>query len=192
MCQIALGALAVRDTDARLETESTTDGPDRLPEIRKASICEKPILRHLLELRQHDTSEYDGADIGEHGFYGYRYLDHYWTEPSRHPFLVRVGGKLAGFALVRDLSEGGQTRSTRWLSSLSCTGTVARAMACQIFDRFPGQWRVAQDEGNLPARAFWKRIISQYTGGRSEEVRDPAWQGPIQAFVVPQGGTGAG
>ena len=72
-----------------------------------------------------------------------------------------------------------------------CQG-VGRAVACQIFDRFPGQWRVAQDEGNLPAQAFWRRVISQYTGGRSEEVWDPAWRGPIQAFVVPQGGTGAG
>ncbi len=37
------------------------------------------------------------------GLYDYMYLDHYWTEEGRHPFFIRVDGKLAGFALVREI-----------------------------------------------------------------------------------------
>ncbi|MBJ7451292.1 MAG: hypothetical protein JHC71_04310 [Blastococcus sp.] len=38
---------------------------------------EKPIVRRLLELNSHDFSEFDGRELGPHGEYGYRYLDHY-------------------------------------------------------------------------------------------------------------------
>jgi len=54
-----------------------------------------------MELCQHDYSEYDGADVNEHGLFEYRYIDHYWTDSGRHPFVVRVSGRLAGFVLVR-------------------------------------------------------------------------------------------
>ena len=73
--------------------------------VSKASIEEKPILRNLMELCQHDSSEFNGEDVGEHGLFTYRYLDHYWTEPGRFPFIVRVSGKLAGFAFVRAIGE---------------------------------------------------------------------------------------
>ncbi len=70
-------------------------------EIRKAGIQEKPVLRNLVELYRYDSSEFDGEDVGEHGLFVYRYFDHYWTEPGRHAFIVRVSGRLAGFAMVR-------------------------------------------------------------------------------------------
>ena len=35
-----------------------------------------------MELYRYDFSEFDGADVGSHGEYGYRYLDHYWAEPG--------------------------------------------------------------------------------------------------------------
>ena len=37
------------------------------------------------------------------GDYGYRYLDHYWADPGRHPFLFQVDHNWAGFALVREI-----------------------------------------------------------------------------------------
>ena len=38
------------------------------------------MLRRLIELYRYDFSEFDQADLGPHGDYGYRYLDHYWSE----------------------------------------------------------------------------------------------------------------
>ena len=69
--------------------------------VGAASIDDKPVVQQLLELYAHDFSAFNGADVDDHGRYGYRYLDAYWTEPGRHPFLFRVEGRLAGFALVR-------------------------------------------------------------------------------------------
>lgn len=69
-------------------------------EVVKAALQEKPILRNLLELYQYDFSEIEGEDVDARGLFGYRYLDRYWMESGRHPFLVKVDGMLAGFVLV--------------------------------------------------------------------------------------------
>ena len=69
-------------------------------ELVAATEDDKPVLRRLVELYRYDFSEFDQADVDVHGEYGYRYLDHYWTEGSRAPFLFRVNGRWAGFALV--------------------------------------------------------------------------------------------
>jgi len=78
--------------------------------VVQATLADKSVLRHLLELYQHDSSEFDDRDVDAHGLYGYPYLDHYWVEADRRPFLIKVDGRWAGFALVRlgppiDMSE---------------------------------------------------------------------------------------
>jgi GNAT superfamily N-acetyltransferase len=70
-------------------------------EIEPVAFAEKEVLRQMMELYQYDFSEIDGTDLDAHGRYGYRWLDHYWTEAGRHPFFIRANGRLAGFVLVR-------------------------------------------------------------------------------------------
>ena len=53
-----------------------------------------------MELYQYDFSELLNTDLDEHWYFGYSYLDYYWVESNRYPFVVRVDDKLAGFALV--------------------------------------------------------------------------------------------
>ena len=70
-------------------------------EITAATLDDKIAIRHLVELYAHDFSELTGGDVDEHGEFGYPDLDRYWTDSDRHPFLIRVDGRIAGFALVR-------------------------------------------------------------------------------------------
>ncbi|WP_309412171.1 hypothetical protein [Brevibacillus laterosporus] len=44
-------------------------------ELVKVSLQQKMILRHLIELYQYDFSEFDHADVNEHGLYDYMFLD---------------------------------------------------------------------------------------------------------------------
>ena len=155
-------------------------------EILRAGIEEKPFLRNLLELYRYDSSEFDGEDVGEHGLFTYRYLDHYWTDPGRHAFIVRVAGQVAGFVMVRMVeSLGGETVHSiaeffimRKYRRQGVGTTVAR----RVFDMFPGRWRVAEEEANAPAQAFWRRVIRRYTEGKFKEIRDDEWDGPVQEF----------
>ena len=142
--------------------------------IERATKDDKPVLRNLMELYQHDHSEWDGTDVDEHGVYGYTYLDHYWTEEGRHPFIVRVDGKIAGFVLVRtppntdcenQIAEFFIVRKYRRKG-------IGKIVAHRVFDMFPGRWAVTQVESNLPARRFWESVISDYTDGSFEQTEE--------------------
>ena len=157
-------------------------------DLQPASINDKPVLRNLLELYQYDFSEYENSDVDIHGLYGYRSLDHYWTDPGRYAFLVRVDGVLAGFAMVRDIHDnpGSPTHSIAEffvMRKYRCHG-VGSEVARRLFDLFPGRWRIAQEEENLPAQAFWRKVVSEYTHANFEEMRqrDAEWVGVVLLF----------
>lgn len=150
--------------------------------IEKIPYENASVLRNMMELYNYDFSEFEDADLNEHGLYGYEYIDNYWNEAGRHPFFVRVDGKLAGFALVRDSSNTGDCSHIAEffvLRKYRCKG-VGRIMAHRIFDMFPGEWLVSQTKRNLPAQTFWRTVISEYTGGRFEEITKE--NGPAQTF----------
>jgi predicted acetyltransferase len=163
-------------------------------EISPAGYQELTTLRNLFELYSHDFSEIDGADVDESGLYGYNFLDLYWTDPNRFPFLIRVDGRLAGFVLVRkdsyfpEIEASGSGLS--WLIAEFFVMRKYRRMgigklaARELFDRFPGRWEVAQIEGNDAALLFWRKVIGEYTGGQYSEVvlHNDRWRGPVQVF----------
>ena len=144
-------------------------------DIMPAAIEDRPVLANLLELYRHDISEFDGREIGEHGLFGYRYLDHYWTEPGRHPFLVRVDGHLAGFVLVsnRVLSDVPTAHVSEFFVMRKYRRMgVGEVIARDVFRRFPERWRVSQSPGNIPAQRFWRAVIGRFTRGAYTEGHD--------------------
>lgn len=141
--------------------------------LMAVSAAEKSVLRQLMELYCYDFSEYDGADVNAHGLYGYGYLDHYWTESTRHPFFITVDGKLAGFVLVSDycydLAENAHSVSEFFVMRKYRRRGVGEVAAQEVFDRFPGRWVVMQYLSNTPSLRFWERVIGEYTGGHFEK-----------------------
>jgi predicted acetyltransferase len=126
-------------------------------EVVPAEVGDKGVVRRLMELYQYDFSEIVRGDVDVHGEFGYRYLDHYWTEADRHPFLFRVDGKWAGFAMVRGgdpnlMSEFFVMRTYR-------REGIGRTTARTLFRMFPGPWLVHEVPGNDAAVAFWRDAI---------------------------------
>ena len=158
-------------------------------EMQRVALDEKPVLANLLQLYLHDHSEFDGYSIGEDGLYFYRYFDHYWIEEGRHAFLIRVDGEIAGFAMIRDATNTGDTHSIAEflvLRKFRRRG-VGTEVVKRVFDSFPGRWKVQQQPFNLSAQAFWRRVISDYTGGDYTEstVFYDGEDRPCQEFTSP-------
>jgi predicted acetyltransferase len=155
-------------------------------EVKRASYDDKTILRHLLELYCYDFSEFNGADVDEHGLFGYKYLDQYWTETNRHPFLVWVSGKIAGFALIHEEKRPGYESSyfmaEFFIMKKYRTKGLGTFVAYHFFDQYRGEWFVSQILTNSPAQLFWHKVIDRYTNGRFEEIRAEDWEGVIQNF----------
>ncbi len=161
-------------------------------DVTTAKFEERPILRHLMELYQYDFSEFDGADIGPLGLFEYPYLDHYWVEPERSPFLVRVNGHLAGFVLVARYNYLTGLKDAWVLAEFFIMRKyrhqgIGLHTACQIFDRFVGNWQVAQITENRAALAFWRKVITRYTRNnyREQNLDNENWRGPLQTFTSP-------
>jgi predicted acetyltransferase len=162
--------------------------------IVTASKRKRPILRRLMELYLYDFSEFDHADIGPQGLYNYFYLDQYFTDPNRHPFLLRVNDRWAGFVLVTRHNYLTLELDTWVIGEFFIMRKYRRqgfgeVAACQIFDRFPGPWQVGQIQANKPAIAFWRKVVARYTGGQYLEhlLNDNRWYGPVQTFYSPPG-----
>jgi predicted acetyltransferase len=142
------------------------------------------VVANLFELYAYDLSEFMGFDVGRTGRYGlpqslWNYWggaagtgEHKWPPEWRgHPFLVHADDKLAGFALVKQLSDTAFDMGEFFiLRKYRRTGLGAH-VACAMFDRFPGTWDVRELPPNLPAQAFWRKIIADYTNGKFEEGR---------------------
>jgi len=158
-------------------------------ELIEIKESEKSVLRQLMELYSYDFSEYDQADVNEHGFYGYSYLDYYWTEDIRHPFFIRVNGKLAGFVLISDYAYVLDTSDVRSITEFFVMRKyrqkgIGKAVAVQVFEKHPGKWEVIQHGNNEPSKIFWEEVIQDYTHGnfRKEKAKTEWWEGQAIRF----------
>ncbi len=143
---------------------------------------DKMILRRLIQLYLHDFSEFEPLELNEHGEFDYRYLDHYWAPDdgeARHAFFIRVDAKRAGFALVRVVNGVNVFAEFFVMRSFRGAG-VGSAAARAVLARLPGKWLVHQVPANLPAQAFWRRVISELTRGNYREEIDAS--GVTQRF----------
>lgn len=162
--------------------------------IEKVSFSAKPVFANLMQLYLYDSSEYDGWDITEHGFFRYGYIDHYWTEDGRYPFFIRVNGRLAGCAMIRTIF--GPTPADNYYSMAEFFimrkyrgQGVGKIAALKFLDMFQGNWHIGQTSGNKPAQAFWRKLIAEYTNCNFSEAEMPdedfPWlKGPVQKFAA--------
>ncbi|MFD3450112.1 GNAT family N-acetyltransferase [Microbacteriaceae bacterium 4G12] len=155
-------------------------------EVEQVKQEDKIVVKHLMQLYKYDFTEFDPEDVNERGLYEYTYLDDYWREPTRFPFLINVNDVYAGFALIREVTENDRTYYSMAeffvMKKYRRNGTGKQA-AFQLFRHFPGCWQVAEMEENIPAQAFWRNIIAAYTNNKYEEIRKKDWDGPIQTFI---------
>ncbi|WP_062049579.1 GNAT family N-acetyltransferase [Bacillus sp. JCM 19034] len=158
-------------------------------QIKLVEDSEKSVLRQLIELYEYDFSEFNGNDVDMHGYYGYRYFDHYWTEDGRVPFFVTVDGKLAGFVLINDYCYVLKEKPSRSIAEFFIMRKyrklgVGEKVAHKVFDQFKGNWEVLVHPENHVSFTFWKKVIDKYTRGNflTEEVATDDWVGTGYIF----------
>jgi predicted acetyltransferase len=159
-----------------------------LTRIQAADHAEQGVLRNLLELYIHDLSEsFPFVQLGADGRFGYPGLAAYWTEPAkRFAFLIKDGGKVAGFALVTvgspaahepdvyDIAEFFVLRGYR-------RSGVGRRAALRLWQQLPGEWTVRCSESNPHALAFWSEVVAELGQGNA---KTSSWSGKTSQFRV--------
>ncbi len=161
----------------------------RAVSLAVATPADAVLLSNLLELYLHDLSESFPIQVGEDGRFGYEFLSLYWTEAGRRfAFLIRSGGRVAGFVLVTrgspatgdptdlDVAEFFVLRQYR-------RSGVGRQAAFLLWSRLAGRWVVRVSEGNHRALRFWPAVIREYTGGAFSETGRPGTPHPWRVFT---------
>ncbi len=152
-------------------------------ELRPVSVEQKSVLANLLELYIHDFSEFHAVELNADGRFNYPHLEPYWHHPGRFPFLITVNEKLAGFVLVQQESQISGDRAVWDMAEFFIVRAYRRcgagkAMAHEIWKRFPGRWEVRVMHVNQIAFSFWSAAIAGFVGK------------PIAPVSVEKGNTG--
>lgn len=159
-------------------------------EFAPAAPADRLPLARMLELYQYELSDIWDQDLDAHGEYGYL-LDRYWSNKTCSPFVARVNGNYAGFALVnRGSPLGGDAF---WMDQFFVLkkyrrSGIGRSLARTVISGSPGTWHVGQMTLNMAAHKFWQVVISEITTGRFTEkvLTEGWWQGYLQVFEVEQ------
>ncbi|MBL8067847.1 MAG: hypothetical protein JNM28_05315 [Armatimonadetes bacterium] len=166
------------------------------------------VLENLLQLYLHEASRFDPVEIGEDGKFDTSPFTKLLLTPEVDAYLVRIKGKIAGFAIVKPTFQGGEIVA-RSLTDLFLLETyrgfgIGEEVARMVFDQSPGLWHLEIYGKHEEAAKFWAKVIYRYTGddfrhltrrgNRSEifEFRSPAarpqYSGPAnepEAIISP-------
>lgn len=156
-------------------------------EIVEAGEQDQTVIRNLTHFYIYDLAVIMGWDCPGSGlfdgnddlpeYWGKRPEDPHYAWPADwrgYPYLIRVDGKLAGFALVKKTGEGCFEMGEFFILRIFGGKGIGRHVAHQLFAKFPGRWTVEEMVGNAPAQAFWRKVISEYTSGNYEESTNKA------------------
>jgi predicted acetyltransferase len=165
-------------------------------EVVPASEADYPLVQNLARFYIYDMAEHAGWNFPPDGLFvaGDQFANYFGLPGARawpagwrgFPFLLRIDGHPAGFALVKCISQQPTTfdmgeffigRQHRRLG-------LGRRAATALFDRFEGDWEVREMPSNLAAQAFWRRIIADHTGGAFTESRETFPAYGDREFVV--------
>jgi len=134
-----------------------------------ASPDQESVIANLLELYAHDFSEFYPLELGADCRFGYQHLSLYWSQPDRYPFLIKVNGKLAGLALIKNDHGVAQSEAVWDVTEFFIVRAYRRRgvgtkAAHKVWERFPGRWEVRVMESNRSALKFWQRAITGFLG----------------------------
>ena len=139
--------------------------------IKPAKINDKEIIRKMLQPYLTELSRFDDISPdpkNEKGEYVYPYLDNYWEEADRHPYLFNCSEKIAGFALVSKEGDHYEMAEFYVLPEFRHRG-VGTACAADIFRKHAGHWRIGFNRQNQASRQLWKKMTRNLAKGNIEE-----------------------
>ena len=139
-------------------------------DIREARSSDRDIIAGLLETYLQELAQYADFTIDATVTLRYPYLDPYFTEAGRHPFLIWRDDQIAGFVLVRDPASTG----ARWqVAEFYITPEhrrmgIGRRAITSLWRRFPGAWELQVHARNATAHRFWTACIESLAHGAPE------------------------
>ena len=140
---------------------------------------EKNVIFNLMQLYTYELSFFEDETTNftllDTGLYAMnKYVNLYWKEESRHPYILRCDGNLAGFVLVRYNEQKMYEIAEFFVLNKYRRNGAGKFMADKIFEIYKGKWEIRTLIKNKRAQDFWRSIIKNISNDNFEEkvVRD--------------------
>ncbi|MCL2576214.1 MAG: GNAT family N-acetyltransferase [Defluviitaleaceae bacterium] len=141
--------------------------------ISIATIEQKSVLRNMMELYFYDMSEFDDEtdrlELDKNGLYGYSWLDYYWVEYGRFPYLMTIDSKLAGFALIREVEPQVFSVAEFFVVRKYRKMGVGSVLINEMFKLHKSKWIISTPIKNIVAQSFWRKSVRSASAGKYAE-----------------------
>ena len=142
--------------------------------ISLAKENDKEIIYNLMQLYTYELSFYEddstNFEMTDKGLFKMsKYLDLYWKEKDRHPYILKYNNELAGFVLVRYNEEDMYEISEFFVLNKYRKLGAGRYMANKMFETYKGKWEIRTLLKNERARNFWRKIVKEVSNDNYEE-----------------------
>ena len=131
--------------------------------IRTAKFTDKALMDELLQGYLCNLNRYEDIPVNVSGRYDYPYLEYYWSDNDRYPYLFYAGKNLAGFALVRRDTDYYEMAEFCTLPDYRRQG-AGTILAVQIIHRHTGRWHLEYNINNIAGCRFWNNLAAKLVG----------------------------
>ena len=134
----------------------------------------KYIIYNLMQLYTYELSFFEDEttdfQLLDSGLFSLsKYLELYWKEENRYPYILKVNGKLAGFVLVRINEKGINEISEFFVFNKYRRLGAGKFMANEMFNKHKGKWEIRTLLKNVRAQEFWRKIVKEVSNNNYNE-----------------------
>lgn len=142
-------------------------------------ILEKSKLEKLMQLYLHELSEYFPADYrGNTCEYLYDLSTYFNNNKS---YFIQVEDKIIGFILL-DINEDYYEISEIFIVNNFKKNHYGEQAANEIFNMYPGNWKIKAVPNSPNAEMFWDKVIKRYTNNNYKKEKTGKYNRPEYYF----------
>lgn len=143
-------------------------------ELLEVQEKDKDVIYNLMQLYTYELSLFEDETTNfqllDNGVFKLsKYIDLYWTEEGRHPYILRCEGKLAGFVLERYNEDGMNEIAEFFVLNKYRKLGAGTFMANELFKKYKGKWEIRTLIKNERAQEFWRKVVKSASNGIYEE-----------------------
>ena len=98
-----------------------------------------------------------------------KYIELYWKEEERHPYILKYNGELAGFVLERFNEDDTNEIAEFFVLNKYRKLGAGTFMAKEIFKRYKGKWKIRTLLKNKRAQEFWRKVVKEVSNNNYKE-----------------------
>ena len=135
---------------------------------------EKEIILNLMQLYTYELSFFEDETTNfkllDNGLYKVsKYIELYWKEEKRHPYILKYNGELAGFVLERFNEDDTNEIAEFFVLNKYRKLGAGTFMAKEIFKRYKGKWEIRTLLKNKRAQEFWRKVVKEVSNNNYKE-----------------------